>query len=123
MAINDLNSVRIISMAFLLLMAGEYGAVAGICLYRISQGRNGVTPSLLFNSLALMGLAVAIFFYILLPLPEGVVMSALLAVVITNAFLILSLWAEKNKPFKRQTRTRERLFRPLEKELPNEKPD
>jgi len=114
MTINDLNSIRILSMLILAGMAGQYIAVAALAGLRIRQGHNGATLAILINGLALATLSVAILFYILLPLPEGTVMLAMLGVLLTNFYLIFSLRLEAHRPFKRHSPLMEKARRKLE---------
>lgn len=48
-------------------------------------------------------------------------MFSLGTVFLTNCYMIVTMWNEAKRPLKKQTRIRGRLFRELEKELPDEK--
>ena len=111
--INDLNSIRVLSALILGVMMGQYAAVSWLAYRRIRNGANGATLAVMVNSIALAVLSAAIAAYIVLPLPEGLVMLALFGVMGTNVYLIFSLQIEAARPLKRQTATMEQIHRRL----------
>jgi len=112
--VNPLDSIRILSLFILTGMAVQYLAVAGLAWRRLRAGQNGATLSILVNAVALAGLAVAIFLYILLPLPEGVVLLSLFGVLLTNFYLMAALRLEARRPFKKTGSTMHRIYRKIE---------
>ena len=120
---NELSIIRVITMIILAVLTIQYIAVSRIAWHRFKAGRNGLTVSVLFNSVALAFMSIAIFCFILFPIPEGIVMFSLGTVFLTNCYMIVTMWNESKRPFKKQTHIRGRLFRELEKELTDETND
>lgn len=96
-------------------MAWQYVAVSWLAQERIKAGANGATLAIMINAIALAGLSIAILLFILLPLPEGIVMLCLFGVMFTNFNLIIALQIEAQKPIKRQSALMERIHRELKK--------